>query len=204
MSDEKSERGFKSTIDEEIARFEAEQRQKEEDKEAAEQQLQEARAKARNVRDEIIIPLLNNLRDDFAAEAKVLPAWEIRSDGDIDKFFGTAATPALDASGATVGYYTIKAKASVAERGVMLDLSVECSYIDPNNTSANKSTELHKENILLILLTFDTQWSKDKMYAMAGQKHLAFDTQRSQEWFQKQLGDCARKCVRETGTSWRK
>ncbi len=80
----------------------------------------------------------------------------------------------------------------------MLDLSVECSYFEPDSTSANKSTELHKENILLTVLTSETEWGKYKMYAMAStiQKHPAFDTQRSREWFQKQLRDCATKCVR--------
>ena len=128
--------------------------------------------------------MLTTLRDDFAAEAKVLPDWEIRPDGTIDDYLATAATPSLDAGGVPVGYYGIKAEASIAEGGVMLELSVECSYIDPNSTLAGKSTELRKENLLLILLTLDTQWSKDKMYAMAGQKHVAFDTQRSREWFQ--------------------
>jgi hypothetical protein len=198
MSDEKSGRGFRSAIDEEIAKFETQQRQKEEDREAAEKQLQEARAKARHVRDELITALLENLRDDFAAEGKVLPVWEIRPEGGADEFSATAATPALGADGAPVGYYTIKAKASVAERGVLLDSSVECSYFDPNSTAASKSIELHKESVLMILLTFDTEWSKNKMYSMAGaiQKHPPFDMQRGREWFQKQLRDCARKCVR--------
>ena len=47
MSDEKSDRGFKSVIDEEVARFEAEQRQKEEDEAAAEEQLQVALRKGK-------------------------------------------------------------------------------------------------------------------------------------------------------------
>ena len=198
MADGKSDRGFKSAIDEEIERFETQQRQKEEDREAAEKQLQESRAKAKNVRDEIVIPLLNNLRDDFAAEARLLPTWEVRSEENIDEFMGTATTPTLDASGAPVGYYIIQAKASLAERGVLLDSSVEGSYVDPNSTPANKGSELHKENALAILLTFDTEWSKNQMYSMAGkiQKHPPFDMQRSREWFQKQLRDCAKKCVR--------
>ncbi|MGO8745113.1 MAG: hypothetical protein ACLQNE_03910 [Thermoguttaceae bacterium] len=196
MRNEKSDRGFKSAIDEEIASFEAAQKQKAEDNEAAEKQLQEARAKATNVRDEIIIPLLNDLRDAFAAEGKVLPAWEIRPDGKIDEFRGTAVTPSVDARDVPVGCYTIEAGASVAEHGVLLDLSVECSYNDPNNASANKSTELHKRNVVVMVLRFETQWSKDKMYAMAGQKHAAFDKQRTREWFQEQLRDSAKKCVR--------
>jgi hypothetical protein len=198
MGDEKSDRGFKIAIDEEIARFETLQRQKEEDREAAEKQLQDARAKAMKVRDDIIIPLLNQLRDDFAAEAKLLPAWEVRTEEHIDEFFGTAATPTVDASGAAVGYYVIKAKVSLAEHGVLLDSSVECSYFDPNSASADQGAEVHKENTPAILLTFDTEWSKNQMYSMAGKlsKHPPFDVQRSREWFQKQLTECAKKCVR--------
>lgn len=198
MSDEKPGRGFKSAIDEEIAKFETQRKQKEEDREAAEKQLQEARAKAIRVRDEIIVPLLEDLRADFAAEGTVLPVWETRPEGGGDEFLGTAATPAFDAGRGPVGYYTIQAKASVAERGVLLDSSVECWHFDPNGAPGGKSTELHKDSLLMILLTFDTEWSKNKMYSMAGaiQKHPPFDIQRGREWFQKQLRDCARKCVR--------
>jgi hypothetical protein len=195
ISEKTSDRRFKSAIDEEIAQFEAQRRAKEEDAECAKKQLHECRAKAINIRDKIIIPLLNDLRDGFAAEEKLLPVWEICSDANIDEFSASAVTPSLDAGGATVARYAITAKASVAESGVLLDFSVECSYIDPNNTSANKSVELHKQNLLVMALTIDSQWSRDKMYGM-GQKYAALDMQQSRDWFQKQLIDCARKCAR--------
>jgi hypothetical protein len=196
MSDSASDRGFRNAIDGEIAAFEAKQREREEDRAAAEKQLEEARGKAARVRDEVIMPLLNSLRDDFAAEGHILPTWEIRPEGNIDTPSGAAVTLTLDANGAQAGRYAINAKASVAENGVFLDLSVECSQVDPSNPSANKSTELHKGSLRVMVLTFDTQWGKDKMYTIAGQKHPAFDVQRSQAWFREQLSECARKCVR--------
>ena len=77
---------FRKAIDNEIAKIEAEQKEQQEREAAAKSQLQKAREKAVIVRDKIIIPLLNGLRDDFAAETKkVLPNWQVQSDGNIDE-----------------------------------------------------------------------------------------------------------------------
>ena len=188
--------GLQDAIDEEIASFEAAQKQKAEDNEAAEKQLQKAARRQRTSAMKSSFPCSMTCDDAFAAEGKVLPALEICPDGKIDEFRGTAVTPSVDARDVPVGCYTIEAGASVAEHGVLLDLSVECSITirtTPRQTRARNSTS---ENVVVMVLRFETQWSKDKMYAMAGQKHAAFDKQRTREWFQEQLRDSAKKCVR--------
>ena len=79
---------FRKAIDNEIAKIEAEQKEQQERKAAAKSQLQKAREKAVIVRDKIIIPLLNSLRNKFFADPetkKVLPNWQVQSDGNVDR-----------------------------------------------------------------------------------------------------------------------
>src|SRR5271165_3085204 len=91
---------FSKVIDDEIERIDAERREQQAQKAAANNRLQKAREQAMTVRDRIIVPLLNDLRNDFAAEKKkVLPTWVIQSDGKIDGFFGSATTPASSVTG---------------------------------------------------------------------------------------------------------
>jgi len=173
MSEEKPTLEFRQAIDDAIAVVEAERKAQEERELAEKNRLEKARQKAMMVREIIIIPLLNDLRNDFAAaRKKVLPEWQVQSDGDVDKFFATAATPNLGAGGST--YFTIKAAASVAEHGAALDLSVVCSRVDPKNTASQ----------------LPPLYGKTKSTPM-----LKFDDLGSQMWFHKQLEECARMCV---------
>jgi hypothetical protein len=173
MSEERSDRGFRTAIDDAIAVVEAERRAQQEHELAEKHRLEKARQQATIVREIMIIPLLNDLHRDFAADKKkVLPEWQIQSDGDTDTVSGTAATPNL---GPGVPTFTIKAEASVAEQGAALNLSVVCSCVDSKNASAGKPRELV---------------AKTKSVPM--QK---FDDLGSQMWFHKQLEECARMCV---------
>ena len=166
---------FKEAIGKAIELVEAEQKAQR-DREAAEKaQLEKARQKAMMVRDQVILPLLNGLRDNFAAhKRKVLPEWQVQSDEDTDIFSGEAATPNLDASGATC--FTIKAEASVAELGEFVNLSVVCSSVNSKSTSAGQVASLFDKTA-----KFPTV-----------QK---FDELSSRTWFHKQLAECARMCI---------
>jgi hypothetical protein len=174
MTEAKSDQGFRKAIDDAIAVVEAERKAQQEQEQAEKRRLDKARQQATIVREIMIVPLLNDLRDDFATDGKkVLPEWQVQSDGDTDAFSGTAITPHLGASGPTC--FTIKAEASVAEQGAALNLSVVCSCGDPKNTSASKFRQIFEKTKSVPLLKFDELGT-----------HM---------WFHKQLEECARMCV---------
>jgi hypothetical protein len=166
---------FKETIAASIALVEAEQ-QAQREREAAERaRLEKARDKARIVLSKAIVPLLNDLRDDFAADGKeVLPQWEVQSGEETDIFSGTAVTPDLAANGST--YFSIRAEAAVVEQGGSLNLSVVCSYVDPKSTSTTQLAPLY---------------SRNSKFAIQPK----FDEPGSQVWFHRHLAECARMCV---------
>ena len=126
-----------------------------------------------------IVPLLNGLREDFAAEKrKILPTWLVHSDGKTDEFFGSATTPDGSATGVLLPSFTIKAVVAVAEAGGSLAFSVACSCADPEESSTfRKHTSLHEAKMSVEMPTFNEMASR--------------------EWFQDQLAKCAEKCVRE-------
>jgi hypothetical protein len=174
MAEAKSDQGFKKAIDDAIAVVEAEWKAQQEQELAQKRRLDKARQQAMVVREIMIVPLLNDLRDGFAADGKkVLPEWQVYSDGDIDAVSGTAVAANLGDGGPTC--FTIKAEASVAEQGTALNLSVVCSCGDPKDAPTSKVRQL---------------FEKTKMAPM-----MKFDELGSQMWFHKQLEECARMCV---------
>lgn len=170
----KPDRGFRQAIDDAIAVVEAEWKAQRERELAERNQLEKARQKAMIVRELMIVPLLNDLCEDFATdEAKVLPKWQVESDGTADTFSGMAVTPSVNDSGPTC--FTIRAEASVVEQGATLNLSVACSCIDAKNMPTGKVRQIHE---------------KTKTAAM-----VKFDELSTQIWFHRQLQECARMCV---------
>ena len=127
------------------------------------------------IREKVIVPLLNGLRDDFAAdEKKVLPHWQVLAEQSDDTFSGTVATSNHDADAETC--FTIKVEAAVVELGESVDVSVVCSTADPRNTSASQLAPIFDSTA-----KFPT-----------AQK---FDELSTQSWLHKQLVECARICV---------
>jgi hypothetical protein len=174
MNAEKSCKGFKQIIADAIEVVEAERKAQEEREQAENMRLEKARQKAMMVREIIVVPLLNELRDNMAAAGKeVLPQWQVQPAADGGNFFGTATTPNLGPGGPPC--YTIKAEASVGEHGAALDLSVVCFHADPTSTSTSRVPPLY-----------------DKRKSM---QMLKFDELGAQIWFQEQLEECARMCV---------
>jgi len=170
----KTDRGFRKSIDDAIAVVEAEWRAQRDRELAEKNRLETARQKALMVRELMILPLLNDLSTDFAAnEKKVLPNWQVQSAGDLDTVYGIASTPTVDDGGPSC--FIIKAGASVAEQGAALNLSVECSCVDAQNLATGKIRQVTE---------------KTKAMPMA-----KFDDLGSQLWFQDQLKECARMSV---------
>ena len=174
-SDGKSNWEFTETIDSAIEGVEAEQKAQREREAAEKAQLERARQKAMTVRDKVILPLLNDLCDDFAADEKgILPEWQVQSDEETDLFSGVAATPDLDASRST--YFTIKAEASVVEGGEFVNLSVVCS--SPNSKSASATQ-------LAPLFHKTTKFPTVQKFEELG----------GRTWLHEQLAECARMCI---------
>ena len=174
-SDAKTDWGFGETIDKAVAMVEGEQETQRKAEAAKKARLEKARERAKMVRDRIMLPLLNDLRDDFAAdEERVLPEWRVQCREDADVFCGEAITPTLDAGGST--YFTISAESAVVEDGKFVNLSVVCSSVHPNDTLASQLAPL-----------FD---KATKLPAEHG-----FDEWSSRTWVYKQLAECARMCV---------
>jgi hypothetical protein len=174
MAQETAAKGFRQTIDDAIDVVEAERKAQQERELAANMLLEKARQKATMVREIIIVPLLKELHKEFAtARKKVLPKWEIQSDGDGERYGATAATPNLGSGGPP--FYTIKAETSLVEGGAELSMSVVCSRVDPRNTSGNRVPPLYDKTKSVPIMKLDELGS--------------------QMWFQAQLAECARMCV---------
>jgi hypothetical protein len=165
---------FKKTIADTIKAIRDEERARQEREAAERAKLEKAHNKAVTIRDDVIVPLLNRLRDDFTAhERRVLPQWQVRSDRETDRFFAEARTPFSDAGKATG--FVIKAEASVADRGEFVDLSVECSAVSPPSTSTSQFTSLFEKKA-----KFPTVRAVDSG---------------AQVWFHQQVAECARLCT---------
>jgi hypothetical protein len=173
--DERADWGFSEAIDKAIDVVEAEQ-EAQRKKEAAERiRIETARKNAMTVRDKFIIPLLNDLRDDFAAdEEQVLPQWHVRSCEDGDVFCAAATTADVGAAGATC--FTIAAEASVAEDGAFVNLSVVCSAANPKDDSVGQLAPL-----------------VDKATKVPVEQK--FDERGSRTWLYDQVAESARICV---------
>ena len=135
MSDEDS---FADAIKNKIAS----KRDREEEEKAADvarkKQYQEACAKAMQVRDEVIIPLLRKMKSD--CENQKLIRWlDVQSDGNIGSFSGKLESREVRPAPQVV----IRGEVTAGENGERLLLSVKGDYTNPMNTSANKSNELH-------------------------------------------------------------
>ncbi len=169
---------FQKGIAAEIARIEGKQKEQEESKRAEEEQRQKARERARMVRDKIIIPLLNELRDDLANhEKKVLPNWDVRSDATIDEFSGTAVTPEVSGTGVPLPSFTITAQAATEANGTDLNMSVECSYtVAEESSGVRKSVPLKLRKQLSIQL-------------------VGFHEPCVRDYFCDQLAECTRLCL---------
>jgi hypothetical protein len=171
---------FREVIDGEIAKIETEHKAQQERRLAEANRLKKARESALLVRDQIILPLLGDLRDDFAADkSHTLPTWKIHTDGSSDRFSARAATPENSTmADVAQAVFTIKAQAAVAEAGVNLVLSISCTGSDPNRApDFCKAMSLHEVKESVGLLKFDESASRD--------------------WFREQLGICIEKCVRQ-------
>jgi len=174
LSQQNPGRGFRKSIGDAIAVVEAEWKAQRERELAERHRLEKARQKAMMVREIMILPLLNDLCEDFAAdEGKLLPEWQVQSGGDIDTVYGIAVTPNLNDGGPSS--FTIKAEASVAEQGATLNLTVGCSCVDAQNISTGKVRQIYEKTKAATMLRFDD---------LGGEM-----------WFHKQLEECARMCV---------
>jgi hypothetical protein len=172
-SSRESDWGFTKTIDNAIAIVDGEEKAQREREAAEKARIEKARLKAMTVRDKVIIPLLNDLRDDFADdEKKVLPIWEVQAVNDVDTFSGVATTPSLGAETC----FTIRAEASVVKGGEFINLSVVSPTPDSKSPSAIQHVPLYDKTE-----KFQTE-------------HV-FDGLGSRTWFYKQLAESARICV---------
>ena len=170
----KPDQGFRKSIDDAIAVVEAERRAQRERELAEKNRLETARQKALMVREIMVLPLLNDLSADFATdEKKVLANWQVESSGDLDAVFGIASTPALNDGGPS--RFVIKAGESVAEQGVALNLSVECTCVDAQHLASGKVRQISEKTKALPIAKFDDLGS--------------------QMWFQDQLKECVRMSV---------
>lgn len=166
---------FKKTIADAIELVEAEEKAQREREAAEKAKLEKARQKAMMVRDQVIRPLFNSLRDNFAAhERSILPEWRIESFDDADTFSVEAVTPNLGAALTT--RFTIRAEASVTELGEFVTLSVVCSSVSSKDASADQTASLVEKTAKFPTI----------------QK---FDELSSRAWFHKQLTNCARMCI---------
>ena len=188
---------FRRTVEEEQAAIKAEQEEKRMKKEAAHKQLEEARRAAQAIRDHIIHPMLTSLRESFT-QGKVLPHWEVKLDEDSNQFSVLlTAVPKTATPGKSLDWnskpgqehdevltfnstkphgswkkFLIKAVISVIDGGPSLSMSVVLpKEFGENHVVANAKNvvEFHDGRC---------------------------DESAVTHWYQTQLEDCARRCVR--------
>jgi hypothetical protein len=166
---------FKKAIADAVELVEAEEKAQREREAAEKAQLEKARQKAMMVRDQVILPLLNGLRDNFAVhERRILPEWQIESHDAADTFSVEAITPNIGSAVAT--RFTIRAEAAVAELGEYVNLAVVCSSVSSRDASADQTASLVEKTAKFPTI----------------QK---FDELSSRNWFHKQLAASARMCI---------
>jgi hypothetical protein len=165
---------FAKAIEKEIAAIETERQRAQEAKARDQKNFDAACRTALRVRTEVILPLLNGLRDAFAA-TKVLPRWEVATAGETDAFSATCRSCSAS-PGEPV--FRITAEAAVRENGAKLDLSVACECEEPCKASESKTAEL---------------CSKESYSVSAAGLNMT-DVHR---WYYVELEKCALACVRE-------
>jgi hypothetical protein len=135
--EDRADWGFTDAIDKAVDMVEAEEEVRRKKEAAEKTRLEKARENAAMVRDKVIVPLLNDLRDDFAAdEEKVLPQWQVHCCDTADALSASAETPEVDAPGPRS--FAITALASVVEEGASVNLSVVCSATISHDASAGE------------------------------------------------------------------
>jgi hypothetical protein len=165
---------FAKAIEEEIASIETERRRARE-AQALERENRDAACRtALRVRAEVILPLLDGFRDAFA-KGKMLPRWEVASEGGIDKFSATCRSCSANPGDLS---FRIKAEVAVQENGTKLGFSVVCECEDPLKTSESKTSELGKAGGYSVNMT-------------------GFNMTDAHRWYYNELEKCAVACVRE-------
>jgi hypothetical protein len=191
---------FRRIVEEEKAAIKAEQEEKRLAREAAHKRLKDTRRAAQTVRDRIIYPMLTTLRESFT-EAKVPLDWEVKPVEDHDEFFvvltglrenakpGTLladweAKPTKEnddflPANSTKSHgsrkkFSIKAGIAVVDGGPAVSMSV----ILPKGFNSS-DVVVNTKNIVELQLQ-DGQ---------CDQSDVAL-------WYQTQLEECVRKCVR--------
>jgi hypothetical protein len=181
----KPDNGFRKSIDDAIAVVEAEWKAQREREQAEKHRLERARQKGLMVLELMILPQLNDLCADFAADdEKVLPNWQVQTGGDADTVFGMIVTPPVHDGGPSC--FTIRAAASVAEKGGTLNLTVECSCVDAQNLSTGKVRQIFERTKAATMAKFDD---------LGNAAMVKFDDLASEMWFHRQLEECTRMCV---------
>ncbi len=191
---------FRKIVEEEKAAIKAEQEEKRLAREAAHKRLKDSRRAAQTVRDRVICPMLATLRESFT-EAKVPLDWEVKPAEDHDDFFVVLtglrenakpvtlladweAKPAKEDDGflpansakshGSRKKFSIKAGIAVVDGGPGMTMSV----IVPKGF--NSSDVVVSTKNIVELQPQDGE---------CDQSDVA-------RWYQKQLEDCVRKCVR--------
>jgi hypothetical protein len=189
---------FKKIIEEEQAAIRTEQEAKRLAKEAAALQLREARRAAQAVRDRILHPMLNSLCETLT-QGKVLPHWEVKLADDGNQFCamltatreppGRAKPAAIWGDKAAKDDEDVSICASRGPHGTWKRLSIRAvvSVID-GGPSLSMSVVWPKEfsEGHPVVNTRDLGASRD---GKCDDSAIAL-------WYQTQLQDCARRCVR--------
>jgi hypothetical protein len=172
--EERADWGFADVVDRAVDVVEAEEESRRKKETAEKIRLEKARENALMVRDKVIVPLLDDLREDFAAdEEQVLPQWDVHCSETANAFVASAATPETDAPGPKS--FTIAAKAAVVDEGASINLSVVCRAMMSHDASASELPPLVDRATKLPANVFD-EWA-------------------SRKWLHEHLAESARLCV---------
>lgn len=189
---------FRSTVEQEQALIRAEQEDKRLAKEAAAKQLREARRAAQGIRDRILRPMLASLGETFT-QGKVLAHWEVKL-ADNGNQFSVLLTAQRDAGGT--------AKPGTGWGGKPLpdndNVSI-CASPGPHGTWKRLSLRA----VISVVdggpaLAMSVVWPKElgESHPVVNTKDIAgfhagqCDDSAIALWYQTQLQDCARRCVR--------
>lgn len=166
--------GFAQAIEREIAAIAAEQQRASEAKALEEERRDKACRAALRVHDEVIVPLLNGVRDAFA-KATLLQCWEVNSEGKMDAFSATCRTCSVNPEDPS---FQIKADAAVQDKAGNVRFSVVCEWTGPPQPPAPPVMDLHR--------------SED--YSMNATE---FDMTVVRRWFYRELEESVVACVRQ-------
>jgi hypothetical protein len=191
---------FQRIVEEEQAAIRAEEEEKRMMKEAAQKRLKEARRAAQGIRDHVIFPMLSRLRETFM-QGKVPPQWEVKPAEEHDEFavLLTALHDAVPAGKSLVDWdnkpgseheefsaanstwsrgglrkkFSVKAAISVIDGGPSLGMSV----VLPKALGGNDAVVINTRDIVEL---HDGQCDEPGVAL----------------WYQTQMEECARRCVR--------